>query len=138
VTFAFIEAEKANFPIRFMCDRLGVSLSGFYEWRQAQAHPGRRRVEDAELVERIREIHRVPRRSYGSPRVHAELVLGEGRRISRKRIERLMRQHGIVGIHLRRRGCTRRDPDATPADDRVDRRFDYEAAHRGGGLETAA
>lgn len=42
-------------------------------------------------MERIVEIHRVSRRSYGSPRVHAELVLGEGRRVARKRIERLMR-----------------------------------------------
>jgi putative transposase len=123
VIFAFIEAEKANFPIRFMCSRLGVSTSGFYEWRHAQTHPCQRRVEDVELVERIREIHQTSRRSYGSPRVHAELVLGEGRRHGRKRVERLMRGHGIVGIHRRRRGCTRRDPTAIPADDLVNRRF---------------
>jgi putative transposase len=123
VTFAFIEAEKANFPVRFMCDRLGVSASGFYEWRHAQAHPCARRVEDAELLDRIRDIHRMSRRSYGSPRVHDELRLGEGRRVGRKRIERLMRTNGIVGIHKRRRGCTRRDPDATPAEDLVNRQF---------------
>lgn len=124
MTFAFIEAEKAYFPIRFMCDRLGVSTSGFYEWRHAQANPCRRRREDAELTDRIREIHTMSRRSYGSPRVHDELVLGEGRRISRKRVERLMRINGIVGIHKRRRGCTRRDPDATPSDDLVNRHFE--------------
>jgi putative transposase len=107
-----------------LCRTLGVSTSGFYEWRRAQASPCRRRVEDAELVERIREIHRVSRRSYGSPRVHAELRLGEGRRHGRKRIERLMRLNGIAGIHRRRRGCTRRDPDAAPADDLVNRCFD--------------
>jgi transposase-like protein len=39
VTFAFVEAEKADFPIAFMCSRLGVSTSGFYEWRHAQANP---------------------------------------------------------------------------------------------------
>ena len=60
-------------------------------------------------------IHRVSRRSYGSPRVYDELRLGEGRRVGRKRIERLMRINGIVGIHKRRRGCTRRDPDAIPS-----------------------
>ena len=48
---------------------------------------------------------------------------GEGRRVGRKRIERLMRINGIVGIHKRRRGCTRRDPDATPSDDLVNRQF---------------
>ena len=128
--FAFIEAEKANFPIRFMCSRLGVSTSGFYEWRHAQTHPCRRQVDDAELVERIREIHQTSRRSYGSPRVHAELVLGEGRRHGRKRVERLMRRHGIVGIHRRRRGCTRRDPTAAPADDLVNRQFTPEEPDR--------
>lgn len=121
--FAFIEAEKANFPITFMCDRLGVSTSGFYEWRHAQANPCRRRQEDAELLERIVEIHRISRGSYGSPRVFDELRLGEGRRVGRKRIERLMRRHGLVGIHKRRRGCTRRDPDAQPSDDLVNRQF---------------
>lgn len=128
--FAFIEAEKANFPITFMCDRLGVSTSGFYEWRHAQAHPCQRQREDAELTERIREIHRISRSSYGSPRVHAELVLGDGRRVGRKRVERLMRRNKIVGIHRRRRGCTRRDPEATPADDLVDRNFDPDVPDR--------
>jgi putative transposase len=107
-----------------------VSTSGFYEWRHAQANPCRRRRENAELVERIGEIHRLSRRSYGSPRVHDELVLGEGRRVGRKRIERLMRLNGIVGIHKRRRGCTRRDPDAVAADDLVNRRFTPEGPDR--------
>jgi transposase InsO family protein/transposase-like protein len=128
--FAFIEAEKANFPIRFMCQRLGVSSAGFYEWRRAQADPCRRRREDGELTDRIREIHQMSRCSYGSPRIHAELVLGDGRRVGRKRIERLMRAHGIVGIHRRRRGCTRRNPEATPADDLVDRHFDPDEPDR--------
>lgn len=123
MTFEFIEAEKARFPISFMCDRLGVSTSGFYEWRHSQARPCARRAADAHLVDKIRAIHTMSRRSYGSPRVHAELVLGEGLRVGRKRIERLMRAHDIVGIHKRSRGCTRRDPDATPSDDLVKRRF---------------
>jgi putative transposase len=128
--FELIEAEKADFPIKFMCDRLGVSTSGFYEWRRAQANPCRRRREDAELLERIREIHAMSRRSYGSPRVHAELRLGEGRRVGRKRVERLMRANGIVGIHKRRRGCTRRDPDAVSSDDLVNRQFSVDGPDR--------
>jgi putative transposase len=92
--------------------------------------PCRRRREDAELVERIGEIHRISRRSYGSPRVHDELKLGDGRRVGRKWIERLMRLNGIVGIHKRRRGCTRRDRDATPSDDLVNRQFTPEGPDR--------
>jgi putative transposase len=64
------------------------------------------------------------RRSYGSPRVHAELRLGLGTCCSRKRVERLMRQAGVAGIHrLRRGGCTRRD-GSEPRDDLVGRQFD--------------
>jgi putative transposase len=123
--FAFIEAEKADLPISFMCQRLGVSTSGFYEWRAAQANPCQRARENAELVETIREIHRASRQTYGSPRVTDELRLGLGRRVNHKRIERLMRTNGIVGLHRRRRnrGCTRRDPHASPAEDLVNRRF---------------
>jgi len=128
--FGLVEAEKANYPITVLCRTLGVSPAGFYGWRHAQTHPCPRRVGDAELVERIREIHRTSRRSYGSPRIHDELVLGEGRRVGRKRIERLMRINGIVGIHKRRRGCTRRDPDATPSDDLVKRQFTPEGPDR--------
>lgn len=113
-----------------LCRTLGVSTSGFYAWQRAQTHPCTRRIADAELVERIREIHRISRCSYGSPRVHDELKLGEGRRVGRKRIERLMRINGIVGIHKRRRGCTRRDPDATPSDDLVNRQFTPEGPDR--------
>lgn len=130
MTFSFIEAEKADFPIRFMCKRLGVSTSGFYAWRNAQTNPCRRRVEDAELLERILEIHRISRGSYGSPRIHDELRLGEGRRVGRKRIERLMRINGIVGIHKRRPGCTRRDPDAQPSADLVNRQFSVDGPDR--------
>ena len=58
---------------------------------------------------------RMSRRSYGSPRVHAELSLGQDIRCSRKRVERLMRQAGISGIYRRRfRGCTKRDPAQLP------------------------
>jgi 4-carboxymuconolactone decarboxylase len=60
------------------------------------------------------------RRSYGSPRVHR---LGLGTCCSRKRVERLMRQAGVAGIHCPRRGgCTRRD-GSEPCDDLVGRQF---------------
>ena len=84
------------------------------------------------LTNTMFDIHRMSRRSYGSPRVHAELVLGQGQRCSRKRVARLMAQAGIVGIHRRKfRGCTRRDPGATPAEDLVQRNFNPTEPDRG-------
>jgi len=53
------------------------------------------------LTHRIVEIHRQSRGTYGGPRVHAELRLGEGIRVGRKRVERLMRQAGLKGVYRR-------------------------------------
>ena len=74
----------------------------------------------------MRTIHAVSRGTYGAPRVHAELR-AEGRAVSKKRIARLMRVAGIAGVS-RRRGVitTRRDRDARPAPDLVDRNFTAE------------
>jgi putative transposase len=80
---------------------------------------------DAHLTDAIFDIHVTSRRSYGSPRVWAELRLGERRlACSRKRVERLMRQAHIQGIYRRKcRGCTIRDPAGTPSQDLVNRQF---------------
>jgi putative transposase len=121
-----IEAElaPAGFPVAACCRVLGISTAGFYEWRRAQTEPCLRARTDAELTETIRTIHRQSRGTYGSPRVHAELRLGLGIRVGRKRVERLMRADGLEGVtRRRRRGCTKRDRDAVPSDDLVVRRF---------------
>lgn len=127
MTFAFIAAEKAtntSTNIAWACRTLGVSTSGFYDWVRAQVTPCRRRREDAALRCTIREVHRQSRGTYGSPRVHAELRLGLGIRVGRKRVERLMRQEGIEGVtRRRRRGTTKRDATAIPNDDLVARQF---------------
>ncbi len=129
--FALIDAEKANYPTTAMCRCLEVSTSGYYEWRRRRWCPGPRRLGDLVLTGKIKKIHKMSRRSYGSPRVHAELKLGEGIRVSRKRVERLMRIAGIEGIHKRKyRGCTKRDKDAEPAEDLVNRQFTVEEADR--------
>src|SRR5262249_22901315 len=74
------------------------------------------------LLERIRAIHDTSKATYGSPRVHAEL-LAEGVQISRKRIARLMRSAGLVGV-TRRQWCTTTTGDGSrPAPDLVDRKF---------------
>jgi putative transposase len=104
------------------CRVLGISASGFYEWRGRG--PSARQRSDEQLTAMIARIHERSRGSYGSPRVHAELRLGVGVRCGRKRVERLMRSAGLQGIYRRRRkGCTVRDPAASPHPDLVDRQF---------------
>ena len=123
MTFTFIAQRCEDLPVAACCRVMGVSTSAFYAW---QANPiSDRDRNDALLTNTIVNIHAMSRRSYGSPRVHAELALGEGIRCGRKRVERLMRQAGIAGIYRRKgNGCTRRDPAAEPADDLVNRSFD--------------
>ena len=123
MTYIFIAQVCSDLPVATCCRVMKVSTSGFYAW---QANPvSEKEMSDAFLTNTIIDIHRMSRRSYGSPRVHAELRLGQDTCCSRKRIERLMKEAGISGVYRRKgRGCTRRDPAAEPADDLVNREFD--------------
>jgi putative transposase len=114
-------AHQALFPIRTMARVLRVSASGYYAWRQRQ--PSARAAGDGRLLQRIRTVHVSSWRTYGAPRVHAELR-AEGLAVARKRIARLMRAAGLRGVS-RRRGVvtTRRDPAHCPAHDLVRRNF---------------
>ena len=117
-----MSANQACFPIATMVRVLGVSKAGYYAWvnRPASAHA----TADAALLKRVRTVHASSRQTYGAPRVHAELQ-GRGEQHGRKRIARLMRQAGLVGASHRHGGpvTTRRDQEARPAPDLVDRKF---------------
>ena len=101
--FGFIAAKRAEHSIKIMCRVLEVSRSGFHAW--AAREPSPRTVADAALTGRIAEIHTESRKTYGSPRVHAELRLEDGVQVGRKRVERLMRLAGLSGQIRRRRGA---------------------------------
>jgi transposase InsO family protein len=98
--FRFIEDRRADYPVTIMCDVLGVSPAGYYAWRARPESP--RAAANRELVDDIKRVHRDTSGRYGSPRVHAELR-AQGRGVSRGRIERLMRRHGIRAITARPR-----------------------------------
>ena len=122
MAYRIVLAEKARTPISVACDLLGVSRSGFHAW--SSRPPSDRALSDAWLLERIRRVHAENRQVYGSRRVQAELRLGEGIVVSRKRIQRLMRDAEISGLVARKRGRTTiRVPGVRVADDLVKRRF---------------
>jgi putative transposase len=129
MTYTFIAGRCSDLPVATCCRVMKVSTSGFYQWRARPCSD--RDYADAVLTNTIIDIHRVSRRSYGSPRVHAELRLGQETFCSRKRVERLMREAGIAGIYRRRnRGCTRRNPADDLAEDLVNRVFDVNTPDR--------
>ncbi len=100
MTYTFIARACTDLPVSACCRVMKVSTSGFYAW---QANPVTDKdLDDAYLTNTIVDIHRMSRRSYGSPRVHAELRLGQDTRCWRKRVEGLMRQARVAGIHRRR------------------------------------
>lgn len=98
--FRFIEDRRADYPVRVLCDVLGVSPAGYYAWRTRPQ--SRRSAANRDLVGDIQQVHREALGRYGSPRIHAELQ-AQGRGASRGRIERLMRRHGIRAIMARPR-----------------------------------
>jgi transposase InsO family protein len=99
VKFAWIEAEKAQFPVEVSVAVLGVSRSGFYAWRKRPASA--RSKKRAQLVTEISAAHKKSSRRYGSPRVHRALR-NKGIKVNHKTVERLMREEGIVGRQKRR------------------------------------
>ena len=100
--FARVQAEKAQEPsasVASMCRLLGVSRAGYYAWRRRAESA--RAQSSRELSVHIAAIHEESRRTYGSPRVHAELRF-RGRAVGLHRVERLMRAAGIRARRKRR------------------------------------
>jgi putative transposase len=114
-------ANRAMFCISTMSRTLGVSRAGYYAWLDRE--PSTRARDDAELTDRITAIHKASRETYGAPRIHAELI-DQGIRVGRKRVERLMKAAGLVGVSRRKETRTTfRDERVRPACDLVDRNF---------------
>uniref|UniRef100_UPI003F861571 IS3 family transposase n=1 Tax=Gordonia oryzae TaxID=2487349 RepID=UPI003F861571 len=96
-----IDAEKALIPVTRAVDLLGVSRSGFYEWRSRRAAgPSKRARRQEELTEKIRESHESSDQVYGSPRIVVDLREA-GEKVSRKTVAKLMRVNNIRGISPR-------------------------------------
>jgi len=123
-----VSAHQACYPVATMCRVLEVSTSGYYAWRNRL--PSKRARENVILLERIKVIHAWSRETYGSPRIHAELK-ANGMKVGRNRVARLMRVAGLEGVsRRRRRSTTKRDPEAQPAADLVEREFTSDAPDR--------
>jgi len=118
----FIEAEEAaGHSVKHCCDFFEVSRAAYYERRRAV--PSQREVSDAELSEKISAIFTESNGTYGSPRVHKELV-NRGVECGRRRVRRLMRRAGLEGRCKKRwRKTTVPDPAAEAAKDLIQRHF---------------
>lgn len=126
--FSFIQTEKANHAVRAMCRVLKVSPSGYYAW--CKREPSARARQDELLAVHIRAVHKQSRGTYGSPRIHATMRR-EGHRLGRKRVARLMREHGIAALPQKRfRRTTQSDHDYPVAPNVLDRVFTVSEPNR--------
>ncbi|HEX3205170.1 MAG TPA: IS3 family transposase [Propionibacteriaceae bacterium] len=124
--YRVIEAEKATYTVRRMCDLLEVSRSGFYKWRKTRAagpSPAQRRR--AEMDAKVAAFHEASDGVYGAPRILADLR-EDGETVSRKTVAASLRRQGLAGICPRRfaPATTVVDLDAPVPQDLVGRRFD--------------
>ena len=99
--YPFVEAEKAEQDgnVAMACRLLEVSRTAYYEWSTKE--PSARELSDAELFEKITEIHKASRGTYGAPRITGKLK-DRGVCAGKKRVARLMAVHGLVGRCRRR------------------------------------
>ena len=129
--YRFIDFQRTAFPVKALCRVCEVATSSFYAWVTARAAgPDEATLEEAWAANRIYDIWAESKRRYGVPRVTATLWR-EGVKINRKRVARLMCLVGIQGVHGRRKMVTtRRDPNAKPAADLVQRVFEAAELNR--------
>jgi transposase InsO family protein len=125
--YQFIAHHASQYPVAVLCRVLGVSRSGYYAWRTRP--DSRRRQADCQLEAQIRQVHVASRRTYGRPRIHAELR-GQGVGCSEKRVARVMRRAGIRACRPPRRRTTTASRHALPvAANRINREFTAPAAN---------
>jgi HTH-like domain len=90
-----VSENRARYPIAVMCRVLDVSASGYYAW--VKRPPSMRAVTDAALTAKIHAAHVASNGTYGAPRLQIDLAEA-GIRVGRKRVARLMRNAGLVGV----------------------------------------
>jgi len=119
-----MRAHQATFPVTLMCEVLRVSRSGFYAW--CNRPPSVRAEQDAALAQAIQVSHTASGGAYGALRIHEDLK-DEGFCVSKKRVARLMREHGIIGVTRRRSQVTTTRKAGDPkGPDLVEREFTAE------------
>lgn len=97
--YAWIASYRHCYPLQAMCCQLGVSTSGYANWKKNDG--SKKWPSDEQLLALIRIIHAESRQTYGSPRITAELK-ARGIPVSKDRVRRLMKEYGIRARHKRK------------------------------------
>ncbi len=126
--YGFIHEHRHLFPIIRMCQVLGVSENGYYNWRKRGK--SQRKRDDDSIAERIEDAYDANRGVYGSPRIHVELK-AQGIHCGRKRIVRLMQEKGISARRKRCKARTTNSNHSSPiAPNLLERDFAADAPNK--------
>ena len=129
--FQFVEDHQDAYGVKRLCEVIKIARSSFYAWVAAAGGRAERAAADAVLAAKIRVLQDPAQggdRAYGVPRITADLNDGQPltARVNHKRVARVMREHGLAGIRLRKRVRTtipdqagRRFPDHIGRDFRI-------------------
>ena len=123
--FQVVADHRDAFEVKQLCITVEIARSSFYAWEHAAAGRAERAEADLVLAEQIRAVH-TQDKAYGAPRVTAELNDGAPAedRVNHKRVARVMHEHGIAGVRLRRRvRTTVPEPSAQKVPDLLKRQF---------------
>ena len=106
--FQFVEDHKDAYGVKRLCEVVEVARSSFYAWLDSAGRRAAKATDDAVLAARIRVLQDPAQggdRAYGAPRITADLNDGVpvAERVNHKRVARVMREHRLAGIRLRRR-----------------------------------
>ena len=128
--FQFVVDHQARFGVKRLCQILKIARSSFYYWKATAPARAARDAADAALAVRIRAVQTVTDRTYGAPRITAELQ-DDGLAVNHKKVARVMRRHRVAGLRLRRRvQTTIADPATSKAPDLIGRDFTAEAVNQ--------
>jgi len=123
IRFRFVEDHRDVYDVKRMCALVEVPRSSFYAWAAGPTAAARARADaDGELAVVIEQVWRESRCTYGWPRVWGQLTRRRHMTVSRRRVARIMREHGFVGAHTRKH-WRRGRPDVAPAADHLQRVF---------------
>lgn len=126
--YRFIKDNQRQFHIDTMCVALNVSRSGFYAWLKRPK--SKTEIANDELLEKVKKAHEKSRRTYGSRRVHRQL-LSESETCSKNRVARLMRRNNIKAKTKRKfRATTNSKHNYSVAENLLNRQFEVEAPNK--------
>ncbi len=125
--FGFVAKHRGIWPVRWLCEALGVSRSGFHAWLSRS--PSARARSDEVLGAKVRDSFVGSDRTYGARRVWHDM-LAEGAACGLHRVERLMREQALRARPRCRGLPSDKGTRHEAADNVLDRQFEATAPNQ--------